>query len=122
MASTLALRETHRLAATSQESDFHRTRPGARLAVPIGCCSPFSVAMNSEERAEFIAALTKTADMVELLLRQIDLLTLAHESERQLTDTELRQLHEHQTMWRSDLERLRQRLASVTIEPPTRVQ
>jgi hypothetical protein len=78
--------------------------------------------MNSEERAEFIAALTKTADMVELLLRQIDLLILAHESERQLTDTKLRQLHEHQTMWRSDLERLRQRLASVTIEPPTRVQ
>jgi hypothetical protein len=47
---------------------------------------------------------------------------LAHESGRHLTDAELKQLREHQTIWRSDLERLRQRLASVTIEPPTRVQ
>jgi hypothetical protein len=60
--------------------------------------------------------------MVELLLRQIDLLIVAQESERRLTDAELTQLQDHQTIWRGDLERLRHRLASLTIEPPTRVQ
>jgi hypothetical protein len=79
--------------------------------------------MNIDERAEFIAALNRTADMIELLLRQIDLLILASESGRTLTEAELKQLlHQHQKIWRRDLERLRQRLASVTIEPPTRVQ
>jgi len=56
--------------------------------------------------------------MVELLLRQIDLPIFAHESGRKLTDAELEQLHDHQKIWRRDLERL----ASVMIEPPTRVQ
>jgi hypothetical protein len=91
-----------------------------RSSVKVGVADAVSV--EADERAEFIAALSKTADMVELLLRQIDLLMLAHESGRHLTDAELKQLREHQTIWRSDLERLRQRLASVTIEPPTRVQ
>ena len=77
---------------------------------------------SDEERAELIAAVSKTADMVELLLRQIDLLIFAQESGRRLTDAELKQLKDHQTIWRRDLERLRNRLASVTIEPPTRVQ
>jgi hypothetical protein len=76
-----------------------------------------------ERRApKFIAALSNTADMVELLLRQIDLLISAHESGRPLTGAELKKLHDHQSVWRRDLERLRQRLASVTIEPRTRVQ
>ena len=68
------------------------------------------------ERTELIAALSKTADMVELLLRQIDLLIFAQESGRRLTDAELTQLHDHQTIWCGDLERLRNRLASITIE------
>jgi len=34
--------------------------------------------------------------MVELLLRQIDLLIFAEESGRRLTDAELKQLHDHQ--------------------------
>jgi hypothetical protein len=74
--------------------------------------------MTDNEGADFIAALSKTADMVELLLRQIDLLIFAHESGRKLTDAELEQLHDHQKIWRRDLERR----ASVMIEPPTRVQ
>lgn len=52
----------------------------------------------------------------------VDLLIFAQESHRRLTDAELAQLHDHQTMWRRDLERLRSRLARITIEPPTRVQ
>ena len=80
------------------------------------------MSFSDEERAELIAALSKTADMVELLLRQIDLLIVAQESGRRLTDAELKQLHDHQTICHRDLERLRQQLASVTIEPPTRVQ
>jgi len=80
------------------------------------------VSFTDEERAELIAALSKTVDMVELLLRQIDLLIFAQESGRRLADPELTQLKDHQTIWRRDLERLRNRLASLTIEPPTRVQ
>jgi hypothetical protein len=59
----------------------------------------------TDERAEFIAALSKTADMVDL--GQINLLIIAHESGRQLTDAELKQLHDHQGIWRGDFERLR---------------
>ena len=77
---------------------------------------------SDEERAELIAALSRTDDMVEVLLRQIDLLSFAQESGRRLTDPELKQLHGHQTIWRGDLERLRNRLASLTIEPPQRPQ
>ena len=77
---------------------------------------------SDDERAEFIAALSKTADMVELLLGQIGLLISGYESGRRPTDAELKQLHEHQEIWRRDLGRLRHRLASVMIEPPTRVQ
>ena len=80
------------------------------------------MSFTDEERAELIGAVSKTADMVELLLRQIDLLIFAQESDRRLRDAELKQLHDHQTMWRGDLERLRNRLASRPIEPPTRVQ
>ena len=80
------------------------------------------MSFSDEERAELIAALSQTADLVELLLRQIELLIVAQESGRRLTDAELKQLHDHQTIWRGDLERLRNRLASLTIEPPTRVQ
>jgi hypothetical protein len=41
---------------------------------------------------------------------------------RQLTQADVERLREHAALWRQQLERLRQRLASVTIEPPTRVQ
>jgi hypothetical protein len=86
-------------------------RPGSK------CTSKGIQGMNfsAEERAEFIAALSKTADMMELLLRQIDLLIFAQESGRRLADAELKQLHDQQTMWRRDLERLRNRLAILTI-------
>ena len=50
------------------------------------------MSFSDEERAELIAAVSKTADMVELLLRQIDLLIFAQESGRRLTDAELKQL------------------------------
>ncbi len=78
--------------------------------------------MNTDERAEFIAALSKTADMVQLLLEQIDRLIVVSEAGRRPTDAELQQLREHQILWRGQIERIRQRLASVTIEQPTRVQ
>jgi len=75
-----------------------------------GCsCGQNSAVMSftDEEGAELIGAVSKTADMVELLLRQIDLLIFAQESDRRLRDAELKQLHDHQTIWRRDLERLR---------------
>jgi hypothetical protein len=56
------------------------------------------------------------------MLRQVDLLILAHDRGRRLTDEELHRLRENQLIWRRDLDKFKQRLASATIEPPTRVQ
>jgi hypothetical protein len=60
--------------------------------------------------------------MVALLLNQIDRLILVAEAGRLPNETELLQLREHQALWRADLERLRRRLSSATIEPPSRIQ
>jgi hypothetical protein len=69
-----------------------------------------------------IGAVSKTADMVQILLDQIDLLLLAHDAGRLLTDAEVQKLRETSALWRQQLDRLRQRLNSVMIAPPTRVQ
>jgi len=76
---------------------------------------------SAKERAELIGALSKTADMVRILLDQLDLL-LSHAAGRRLTDAEAEQLREASAVWRQQLGKLRQRLASVTVEPPSRPQ
>jgi hypothetical protein len=70
----------------------------------------------SDERAEFIAALSKAADMVKLLLRQIDLLISGYESGASADRRWTQAASRASAIWRRDLERLRQRLASVMIE------
>jgi hypothetical protein len=80
------------------------------------------VSFSDEERADWIGALIKTAEMVEILLNQLDLLLLAYEAGRPLTDAEAQKLKDASALWRQQLEKLRHRLASVTIEPPSRVQ
>jgi hypothetical protein len=81
-----------------------------------------AVSVEADERAELIAAVTHTAEMVSRLLDLINRVVAGYEAGRQLTDANLQRLREHGALWQQQLERLRQRLVSVTIEPPTRVQ
>ena len=75
-----------------------------------------------EERAELIAALSLTADMMGILLKQLDRLRDARDSGRTLTDAQASQIREHSAIWHQQLDKLRSRLTGLTIEPPTRVQ
>ena len=65
---------------------------------------------SGEERAELMAALSLTADMVGILLKQLDLLLDARESGRTLTDAEASQIREHSAIWHQQLDKLRSRL------------
>ena len=80
------------------------------------------MSFSDEERAELIGALSRTADMVGGLLDALDILRVALEAGRQPTEGDLERLREHSALWRRQLEKLRSRLAGLTIEPPTRVQ
>jgi len=75
-----------------------------------------------DERAELIAALSLTADMVGILLKQLDLLLDARDSGRVLTDAEAAQIREHSAIWHQQLDKLRSRLTGSTLQPPSRVQ
>jgi hypothetical protein len=81
-----------------------------------------AVSVEADERAEFIAAVSHTAEMVSRLLDLINRIVVGFEAGRQLTEADVQRLREHGALWQQQLDRLRQRLASVTIEPPTRVQ
>jgi hypothetical protein len=80
------------------------------------------VNFSADERAELIGAVTRTIEMVGALLDLVDRIVVGFDDGRQLTQADVERLREHSALWRQQLERLRQRLASVTIEPPTRVQ
>jgi hypothetical protein len=60
--------------------------------------------------------------MVGLLLDALDVLLVSYVAGRQPTAGDVERLTEHSPLWRQQLEKLRSRLASLTIEPPTRVQ
>jgi hypothetical protein len=81
-----------------------------------------AVSVEADERAELIAAVSHTAEMVSRLLDLINRIVVGFEAGRQLTEADVQRLREHGALWQQQLDRLRQRLASVTIEPPTRVQ
>ena len=80
------------------------------------------MSFTDEERAELIAALSRTADMVAGLLDALDIMRVALEAGRQPTDGDLQRLREHSELWRRQLKKLRSRLSWLTVEPPTRVQ
>jgi hypothetical protein len=67
-----------------------------------------------EERAELIAVLSRTADMVAGLLDALDILRFDLEAGRQPTDGDRGQLREHSALWRQQLEKLRSRLSGLT--------
>ena len=81
-----------------------------------------AVSFSDDERAEQIAALSRTAAMVAGLLDALDVMRVALEAGRQPTDGDLQRLREHAALWRRQLEKLRSRLSGLTIDPPTRVQ
>ena len=60
--------------------------------------------------------------MVGLLLDALDVLLVSYVAGQQTSAGDVERLTEHSTLWRHQLEKLRSRLASFTIEPPTRVQ
>ena len=80
------------------------------------------MSFSDEERAELIAALSRTAEMVGLLLDALDVLLASSVAGQQPSTGDLERLTEHSALWRQQLEKLRSRLASLTIEPPTRPQ
>jgi hypothetical protein len=80
------------------------------------------VTVTPDERAEWIGAVSKTAEMVEGLLDALDTLRASLEAGHQPTVGDLQRLREHSALWRRQLDRLRQRLSSIVIEPPSRPQ
>jgi hypothetical protein len=80
------------------------------------------VAFPDEERADLIAALSRTAEMMGLLLDALDVLLVSYVVGQQPSAGDVERLTEHSALWRQQLEKLRSRLASLTIEPPKGVQ
>ena len=80
------------------------------------------MSFTAEECAELIAALSRTAEMVGLLLDALDVLLASSLAGQQPSTGDLERLTEHSALWRQQLEKLRSRLGSLTIEPPTRPQ
>jgi hypothetical protein len=71
------------------------------------------VNFSADERAELIGAVTRTTEMVGALLDLVDRIVIGFDDGRQLTQADVERLREHSTLWRQQLERLRQRLASL---------
>ena len=70
------------------------------------------MSFSDEERAELIAALSRTAEMVGLLLDALDVLLVSYVAGQQPSAGDLERLTEHSALWRQQLEKLRSRLAS----------
>jgi hypothetical protein len=81
-----------------------------------------AVGFTDGERAELIGALSNTSEMVGLLLDALDVLLVSSVAGQQPSADDIERLTEHSALWRQQLEKLRSRLASLTIEPPTRPQ
>jgi hypothetical protein len=80
------------------------------------------VSFTDEERADLIAALSKTAEMLGLLLDATDVLLAAYGAGRQPHAGDIERLREHSVPCRQQLDRLKQHLASINRKPPSRPQ
>jgi hypothetical protein len=78
--------------------------------------------MDSTERAELIAALHLVTSFAEGLLRQTEVLLSAFEADTRPTARELADVRASVERWREQVEILRQRLVSLTVELPSRPQ
>jgi hypothetical protein len=68
------------------------------------------VTFADEERAELIAALSRTAEMVGLLLDALDVLFVSYVAGQQPSAGDVERLTEQSALWRQQLEKLRSRL------------
>ena len=77
---------------------------------------------NDDEPADLIAALTNAVLVADGLLEACRHLTGALEWKPPPTEQQIADAWKHLERRRKELDKLKQRLASLTIEPPTRVQ
>jgi hypothetical protein len=80
------------------------------------------VSFSDEERSEFIATLTNAVVVADGLLEACRHLANALEWRSRRAMCRITAARTHLEHWRLELDKLKQRLASLTIEPPTRVQ
>jgi hypothetical protein len=80
------------------------------------------MAFTESERAELIAALVHTATMVEGLLKIAETLLASLRADARPPEQELRELELQANTWRRQLDILRRRLTTLTVEPPERPQ
>jgi hypothetical protein len=78
--------------------------------------------MDSTERSELIAALHQVTTFAEGLLRQTEQLLSVLEADERPSPHELAEVRANVNLWREQVAILKQRLASLTVEPPTRPQ
>jgi hypothetical protein len=78
--------------------------------------------MTTDERGELILALQHTAAMVEGLLTLLEGLLASVEADARPSSDDIDALRRHASVWRTQLDKMRRRLASATVEPPGRVQ
>jgi len=78
--------------------------------------------MDDSDRAELIAALHRVTEFAEGLLRQTELLLSAWESNLRPSTAQLKEIRTNVELWREQALILRTRLASMTLEPPSRPQ
>jgi hypothetical protein len=82
----------------------------------------FNTRRQQGERAELIAALHQVITFAEGLLRQTELLLSAFEADTRPTPRELAEVRANVERWREQVDILRQRLVSLTVEPTSRPQ
>ena len=80
------------------------------------------LAVKTCKRAEPIAALSATTDMMTALLDIVDRLVEVNENGSPLTPAEIARRRKYATLGREALAGFRQRFGIATIEPPRRVQ
>jgi hypothetical protein len=81
-----------------------------------------AVSISDEERAQLIGALTNAVLVADGLLEACRHLIKALEWKTPPSDEQIAAARTHVDRWRADLDKLKQRLVSVTIEPPSRPQ
>jgi hypothetical protein len=80
------------------------------------------MSVSDEEHSELLKALVNAVMIADGMLESCRHLTNALEWQTAPSPQQIQAARQHLERWRADLDTLKQRLASVTIEPPTRVQ
>jgi hypothetical protein len=81
-----------------------------------------AVSFSDEERAELVKALANAVLVAEGMLEACRHLTKALDWQTPPSPEQIEAARQNLDRWRAELDKLKQRLVAVTIEPPTRVQ